>query len=175
MNSVETLAAAPLNAVVDVEDYALSVLDDPAASSIISVLMTAVPTSVQNALASDPVSFVDNLITASALPSWASDIPAPIQSDLGSIINEVVSIIDSDFEQGPAPTTTVPYYGGYSSSSGFYPTVVIEKPTGTGSGVAATGQPSGSPIAFMGAAAPMRTAAAGAAALMAGAGIFANL
>lgn len=120
---------------------------------------------------------MDNLITATALPSWASDIPAPIQSDLGSVINEVVSIVDSDFEQGPAPTPTAPYYppGGYSSSSGFYPTVVIETPTGTGTGVAATGTPSGSPIAFVGAAAPMRTAGAGAAALIVGAGIFANL
>ena len=139
--------------------------------------MTAIPTSAQNALASDPISFVDNLLTASVLPSWASDIPAPVQSDLGSVINEVVSIVDSDFEVGPAPTATVPYYppGGYPSSSGFYPTVVIEKPTGTGSGVAVNGKPSGSPIAFQGGAAPMKTAAVGAAALMVGVGIFANL
>ena len=157
-----------------------SLLDEPEASSVISVLMTAIPTTAQDAYASDPISFLDNLITASALPSWASDIPAPLQSDLGSVINEALSIIDSDFEGGPAPTATVPpsaYYppGGYPLSSGFYPTVVIEKPTGTGTGGAVNGKPTGSPIAFIGAAAPMRTAAAGAAALMVGAGIFANL
>ncbi len=145
--------------------------------------MTNVPTSVQNAFESDPVSFLENLITASVLPTWASNIPAPLQSDLGSVINEALSIIDSDLE-GSAPTATVPpsafstdaYYppGGYSPSSGFYPTVVIAQPTGTGSTLAVNGKATGSPIAFVGAAAPMKTAAAGAAALLVGAGIFAN-
>ena len=177
IDSLGTLIAEPIDAASDVVDYLESVGDEPEASSVIEVLMTAIPTSAQNAMASDPVSFLENFITASPLPSWASDIPAPVQSDLGSVINEVVSIVDSDFEEGPAPTATVPYYppGDYPSSSGFYPTVVIQKPTGTGSGVGVNGKPSGSPIAFQGAAAPMRTAAAGAAALMVGAGIFANL
>ena len=146
--------------------------------------MTNIPTSVQSAFASDPISFLDNLITASVLPTWASNVPAPLQSDLGSVINEALSIIDSDLN-GPAPTATVPpsafstggYYppSGYFPSSGFYPTVVIEKPTGTGSVLAFNGKATGSPIAFVGAAAPMKTAAAGAAALLVGAGIFANL
>ena len=157
-----------------------SLLDEPEASSVLSVLATAIPTSAQNAFATDPISFLDNLITASALPSWASEIPAPLQSDLGPVINQALSIIDSDFESAaPIPTGPPPSYypsGGYPPSSSFYPTVVIEKPTGTGTGVAVTGTPTGSPIAFQGGAAPMKTAAAGAAAaLMVGAGIFANL
>ena len=178
IDSLATLIAQPLEAAADVDDYVASLLDKPEASSVLSVLATAIPTSAQNAFASDPISFLDNLITASALPSWASEIPAPLQSDLGSVINQALTIIDSDFES-PAPIPTGPppsYYpsGGYPPPSSFYPTVVIEKPTGTGTGVAVNGKPTGSPIAFQGGAAPMRTAAAGAAALMVGAGIFAN-
>ena len=116
-----------------------SLIEEPGASSVISVLVTNVPTSVQNAFASDPVSFLDNLITASPLPTWASNVPAPLQSDLGSVINEALSVIDLDYD-GSAPNATVPpsafstggYYppDGYSPSSGFYPTVGIVKPTG---------------------------------------------
>ena len=184
IESIETLAAQPLDADADVDQYVASLIEEPEASSVISVLMTNVPTSVQNAFESDPISFLDNLITASVLPPWASNVPAPIQSDLGSVINEALSIIDSDLN-APASTATVPpspfstggYYptGGYLPSSGFYPTVVIVQPTGTGSVLAFNGKATGSPIAFEGAAAPMKTAAAGAAALLVGAGIFANL
>ncbi len=111
-----------------------SLIEEPGASSVISVLVTNVPTSVQNAFASDPVSFLDNLITASPLPTWASNVPAPLQSDLGSAINEALSVVDLDYDD-PAPNATVPpsafstggYYppGGYPPSSGFYPTVGI--------------------------------------------------
>ena len=183
IESIESLDAEHLDAAADVDLYVASLIEEPAASSVISVLMTNVPTSVQNAFASDPISFLGNLITASVLPVWASNIPGPLQSDLGSVINEALTIIDSDLN-APAPTATVPpsafstggYYppGGYSPSSGFYPTVVIVKPTGTGSVLAFNGKATGSPIAFEGAAAPMKTAAAGAAALLVGAGIFAN-
>lgn len=184
IDSLGSLDADSLDAAADVDQYLASLIEEPEASSVISVLMTNVPTSVQNAFESDPIAFLEPLITASVLPTWASNIPAPIQSDLGSVINEALSIIDSDLNAA-APTATAPpsafstggYYplGGYYPSSGFYPTVVIVQPTGTGSVVGFNGQATGSPIAFVGAAAPMKTAAAGAAALLVGAGIFANL
>lgn len=168
VQSLETLAAKPIKAVEDVGDYIESLVVEPGVSSALSVLMTAVPTSVQNAFESDPVSFVENLVTATALPSWVTNIPAPLQSDIGSVINKGLSIIAADLEATGVPT--VP-----TAASGFSPTVVV-KPTGTGSvqGVNGT-KPSGSPIPFVGAAAPMRTAAARVAALVAGAGVWLNL
>ena len=170
IDSLATLAAKPLEAEGDVELYLGSVLEEPAASSVLSVLMTNVPTTIQQAFSSDPLGFVGTVATQSPLPSWASNIPAPIQSSIGSVFNEALSIVDADLE-GSVPV--VPTATG--ASSGFYPTVVYATPTGTGSAVAPKPTPTGSPIAFEGAAAPMKTAAAGAAALVGAAGVFLNL
>lgn len=142
------------------ETYIESLIEEPGVSSVLSVLMTAVPTSVQNAFESGPVKFVENLITATALPTWVTDIPAPLQSDIGSVVNKGLSIVAADLEATAAPVPV---------SSGFYPTVVV-KPTGTGTSVSTVTKPTGSPIAFVGAAAPVRTVAVGAAALVAGVG-----
>jgi hypothetical protein len=160
IDSLETLAAKPIKAVKDVETYIESLIEEPGVSSVLSVLMTAVPTSVQNAFESGPVKFVENLITATALPPWVTDIPAPLQSDIGSVVNKGLSIVAADLEATGAP---IP------ASSGFFPTVVV-KPTGTGTGVSTVTKPTGSPIAFVGAAAPVGTVAIGAAALVAAVG-----
>ncbi|KAF6225622.1 hypothetical protein HO133_009622 [Letharia lupina] len=165
VESLETLIAKPIKAVVDVEGYIEQLVEEPEVASAVSVLMTAVPTSVQQAFESNPAGFLENIVTATALPSWVTDIPAPLQSDLGSIVNEALSIIDKDLEGGANATGTA---GGFMPSSGY------AKATGTG-GVfgynGTNGGPSGSPIAYTGAAAPMKTAAAGMAALMVGAGL----
>lgn len=168
LDSLATLLAKPLEADADVNAYLGSLLEEPGASSVLSVLMTNVPTTVQQAFESDSISFVVNFATATPLPAWASSVPAPIQSDLGSVINDALSIIDADLEGSAlvAPTNT-------GSLSGFFPSVVSAFPTGTGSVVAPSA--TGSPIAFEGAAAPIKTAAAGAAALVGAAGVFFNL
>ena len=129
------------------------------------IQQTAVPTSVQHAFESNPAGFLENIVTATALPSWVTDIPAPLQSDIGSIVNEALSIVDKDLEGGANVTGT---------SSGFVPSSGYAKATGTGGLVGyngTNGGPSASPIGFKGAAAPMKTAAARMAALMVGVGV----
>ena len=168
LESLETLVAKPIKAVGDVDGYFEQLVEEPEVASAISVLRTAVPTSVQQAFASNPASFLENIVTATALPSWVTDIPAPLQSDIGSIVNEALSIIDKDLQGGANATGTS---GGFMTSSGY------SKATGTGGVVGyngTNGGPTGTPVAYTGAAAPMKTAAAGMAALMMGAGVFFN-
>lgn len=170
VESLETLVAKPIKAVDDVGDYIEQLVEEPEIASAISVLMTAVPTSVQHAFESNPAGFLENIVTATALPSWVTDIPAPLQSDIGSIVNEALSIIDKDLEGGGANAT--------GTSSGFIPSSGYAKATGTGGLVGyngTNGGPSASPIGFKGAAAPMKTAAAGMAALMFGVGVVFNI
>lgn len=169
IESLETLVAKPLKAVGDVEGYLEQLVEEPDVASAISVLMTAVPTSVQNAFESYPAGFLENIVTATALPTWVTDIPAPLQSDLGSIVNEALSIIDQDLEGGASAT---------GASTGFQPSSAYAQATGTGGVVGyngTNGGATGSPIAFTGAAAPMQTAAVGMAALMIGAGAVFNV
>ena len=168
VESLETLVAKPIKVVGDVEGYLGRLAEEPEIASAISNLMTAVPTSVQRAFETNPAGFLENIVTATALPSWVTDISVPLQSDIGSIVNEAVSIIDKDLEGGANATGT---------SSGFTLSGYA-KATGTGGLVGyngTNGGPNGSPIAFMGAAVPMKRAAAGMAALMFGVGVIFNI
>ena len=169
VESLETLVAKPIKAVDDVEGYLDQLLSEPEVASAISVLMTAVPTTVQQSFESNPAGFLENIATATALPSWVTDIPAPLQSDLGSIVNEALSIVDKDLEGGAATT---------GASNGSLPASGYAKATGATGVVGYNGTSGGStgaPVAFTGAAAPMKTAAAGMAALMVGAGVVFNI
>ena len=169
VDSLETLVAKPIKAVGDVEGYLEQLAEEPEIASAISNLMTAVPTSVQQAFETDPAGFLENIVTATALPSWVTDISAPLQSDIGSIVNEALSIIDKDLEEGANATGT---------SSGFTPSSGYAKATGTGGLVGyngTNGGPNGNPVAFMGAAVPMKTVAAGMAALLFGVGVIFNI
>ena len=169
LESLETLVAKPIKAVGDVEGYLEQLVRESEVASAISVLMTAVPTSVQQAFGSNPASFLENIVTATSLPSWVTGIPAPLQSDIGSIVNEALSIIDKDLGGG-ANTT--------GASGGFIPSPSYAKATGTGGVVGyngTNGGPTGTPVAYTGAAAPMKTVAAGMAALMVGAGVGLNV
>ena len=173
LESLETLAAKPLKAVDDVDAYIEQLIAEPDISSVIGVLMTAVPTSVQQAFESDPVQFVANIVTATALPPWVTGIPAPLQSDIGSVVNEGLSIIAADFEG----KTATPSSSANGTSKVSYPSSKYPMPTATGSVLAYNSShgATGSPIAFLGAAVPMRTAAAGAVALLAGVGVLLNV
>ena len=167
--SLEALIAKPVKAVGDVDNYVEQLVEEPEIASGVSFLVTAVPTSVQQAFKSDPVGFLENIVTATALPSWVTGIPAPLQSEIGSIVNEALSIIDRDLGDGANATGTS---GGFRPSSGY------AKVTGAGGVVGYNGTtrgPSGSPMAFVGAAAPMKTVAAGMAALVVGAGVVFNV
>lgn len=162
LDPLETFLAKPIKAIGDVESYLEALAAEPEVSSVLSVLMTAVPTSVQDAFETKPAEFLQNLVTATALPLWVTDIPAPLQSDIGSVVNKGLSIIDADFEGTAVPTF---------ASSGFLPSGVAT-PTATGSVSGSNGtNPASSPIPFVGAAAPMKTVAIGAVALFAGFGV----
>lgn len=169
VDSLGTLVAKPAKAVGDVEGYLQKIAEEPEIASAISNLMTAVPTSVQQAFETNPAGFLENIVTATALPSWVTDISAPLQSDIGSIVNEALSIIDNDLEGGANATGT---------SSGSVPSSGYAKATGTG-GLAGyngtNGGPNGNPAAFTGAAVPTKTVAAGMAALMFGVGVILNI
>jgi len=154
ISSLETLAAKPIEAVNDLTNYVEQLAAEPEVSAAISVLMTAVPTSVQDALESDPISFIENIVTQTALPNWVTGIPAPLQSEIGGVINKGLSIIAGDLEgTGNA----------MAASSGFLP-----KATGSGSGGSSntTKPTSGAVAPFVGAAAPLRSVGAGVVALV---------
>lgn len=155
INSLETLAAKPIQAVSDLTKYIDQVAAGPEVSAAVSVLITAVPTSVQNAFKSDPISFLENIVTKTALPNWVTAIPAPLQSEIGGVINEGLSIIAADLE------------GTGKASSGPLPKV-----TGSGSGGSSnTTKPTTGPVApFVGAAAPLRSVGAAVVALVAAVG-----
>ena len=155
IGSFETLIAKPIKAVGDVEGYLAQVVEEPEFASAISALMTAVPTSVQEAFESNPADLLENIVTAKTLPPWVTDIPAPLQSDIGSTVNEALSIIDNDLQSSTSTT---------GASIEFMPSSGYAKATGMGVVVGyngTNGGPTGTPIAYMGAAAPMKTAAAG--------------
>jgi hypothetical protein len=131
---------------------------------------------VQKAYKADPVSFILDFAASTPLPAWASNVPAPIQKQVGSIINKALSTIDKDLTASTlAPIAT-------AARSGFKPSAVSARPTGTGSvaffkaggtGSVAVFRASGtgSIVVFTGAAAPMKTAAVGAVVLAGAAGV----
>ena len=163
IESLETLVAKPIEALGDAESYLEQLAEEPEVASAESVLMTVVPTSVRLALGSNLASLLENMATATAIPSWVTDIPAPLQSGIGSIVNEALSIIDQELEGGANTTGKL---------SGFIPSSGYARATGTGGVVGyngTDGSPTGTPVAYMGAGAPMRTAARGMVALMVGA------
>ena len=155
VNSLNLVLAAPINADIDIA----------AAPQISSVFAnTAIPTSVQSAFTDDPIGFIADVLTADSVPTWAAKLPTILQSQVGSAINLGLHTIASDFESSYKPTPTAPSAG-------------IARGTASHGVSAYTGtiKPTGSPIAFTGAAAPMRTAAVGVAAFAAGAGALLNL
>jgi len=177
IGSLETLAAVPIEALSDVEEYLYKVADEPAVSSALDALQTAIPTSIQDAIESDPVAFLEGVATATTLPAWITDIPAPVQSEIGDVVNGVLSLIDADLEGSAVPTAVSGFLA--TAAGGYLPTAAYATGTGFSSVVAAngtkpTGTPAPSPSAFHGAAVSMQTVGVGLAAVMAGAALWIN-
>jgi len=204
VGSLETILAKPIKAGDDLGSIAVA----PQASSVFA--NTAIPTSVKAAFTSDPAEFIADVLSGDTWPTWVSSLPAPLQSQVGSVVNQGLSIIAADYEAtaGASIPTRSTYSGSMAptSAKGILPsgsgqaclacpscspvTVVltvtanskpivasgIPKGTASSSIKGFTGnKPTGSPIAFTGAAAPMRTAAVGAAVMVAGAGALLNM
>lgn len=69
VESLQTLIAKPVKAVGDVENYLEQLIEEPGIVSAISILMTAIPTSVRQAFQSNRAGFLENIATDTALPS----------------------------------------------------------------------------------------------------------
>ncbi|KAL2043863.1 hypothetical protein N7G274_003383 [Stereocaulon virgatum] len=165
IDSLATLYAKPVIAIADGGLSLASALQQPPAAAAMSVFIANAPTSVQNAYQSDSVSFILDFAAATPLPAWASNVPAPVQKQVGSIINKALSTIGSDLTASTLAPTITP------ARSGFKPSAVSARPTGTGSVAVFKPSGTGSIVAFTGAAAPMKTAAAGAVVLAGAAGV----
>ena len=150
---LELLVAKTIKAAVsNVEGYLAQIAEESRFISAISVLMTAVPKSLQQAFRFSPAGLLENVVMAKQAPLWVTTIPShppPLLSVIGSVAEEFMSIIHSDLQ---SDISIVRASIGRMTSSGY----AIAPGTG---GV--VGTVSATPIAYMEAAVPMTTAAAG--------------
>lgn len=92
------LLAKPIVAFGDVGSVLKTVTEDPSWTTVVSELEKDVPSSVFQSLEASPVKFIEHLVTDTTIPAWVTAIPTPIQQALGTLINEGMSLIASDFE-----------------------------------------------------------------------------
>ena len=158
LDSLETLAAKPIKAVEDVASYVGSEFTAAGFESVDSVLATAIPSSVIAQLESNPESFIEAQFTATGPPAYITALPQDVQSDIGSIINEGLSIIASDLEASSAVSISLPTKKPTKKPSYKASGTGVAKATGTGvakasgTGVYYTGAAANTPLAFTGAA-----------------------
>lgn len=151
LESLETLAAKPIEVGEAIASFVAAALSDPHFPAASSVLATAIPSSLRPLLASDPAAFLAGVITASATPAYLSSLPTAIQSELEEFINGGIAIEASIFAASvptAAPTTNT--------------SAVLA--TGTG---AMSPKTTGTPVPFVGAASSMNANTIGAAMLVA--------
>ncbi|KAL8793022.1 MAG: hypothetical protein Q9195_004333 [Heterodermia aff. obscurata] len=191
----KSLIPSETKVVNDIAAYVTSITAQPEFSSAVAALETAIPLTAFESIGESPEDFIMELATGT-IPSWFTAIPTSVIDYVESIGEQAVSLLEADTGISSIPadlvgeveaTGTAAYeyataaYGGYPT--GGYPTggypygTGAYYPTGTAgsSGYAApTGNssvvpysPSASPQAFTGAA-PSRTVALGAAAMVAG-------
>ena len=155
------------------------VIDSSLDETLASALSFAVPTSVHEGKPAAFFPFFFESVattttnTTAMIPLWVTDIPA-----VGSVVNEVLSVVDADLEGNDNATGTL---GGFLPSSSSSPAYVKVK--GNGTGFTAVGYhgsrastkgavgPTGIPTAFRGDATSMKMVAVGMAALMVGGGV----
>ena len=106
----------------DLASFVTAVTAQPEFSNAVSVLETAVPSSVVDALSADPEGVLASLATAASPPAWVTAIPTSVVEYISSIGAEAISIVVEEL-----PT------GAYNSLlSGAYASVSAPLPTGTG-------------------------------------------
>ena len=150
LESLETLAAKPIEVGEALASFVAEAISDPAFPAASSILATAIPSQQRSLLQNDPAAFVEGLITASATPTYLSSLPSAIQSNLVEFINAGVAIEASIFA---APVATAP------------PTMNTTVIPATGTG-AKTPTTTGSPVPFTGAASSMSAKSIGAAVII---------
>ena len=139
LESLETLAAKPIQVGEEVGAYVAAALSDPSFPAVSSVLATALPSKLRPLLDSDPGAFLAVGLTASVTPSYFSSLPSAVQSELVSFINGGIALEASVLA---APVATA----GPNMNTSVVPA------TGTGAGSSTTS----SPIPFVGAASSMK-------------------
>ena len=150
LDSLETLAAKPIEVGEAIASYVAAALSDPAFPAASSVLATAIPSSLRPLLVNDPAVFLAGGITASVTPAYLSSLPTAIQSELAEFINGGLAI-EASILGAPVATAA---------------------PTMNTSIIPATGtstlppKTTGSPIPYVGAASSMNAHTIGAAALI---------
>ena len=103
LESLETLAAKPIEVGEEIGAYVAAALSDPAFPVASSVLATAIPSQLRPLLESDPAAFLAGGITASVTPAYLSSLPTAIQSELAEFVNGGIAIEASVFA---APVAT---------------------------------------------------------------------
>lgn len=93
-------------AVKDLTSYLGGLTTQAAFSTATSVLATAVPSDVIEQIQFDPNGYYQSVATATALPSWFTAMPTPVQQFFSSVGQAEASILSKD-AKGPAPTNGV--------------------------------------------------------------------
>ena len=152
VQTLTSLASAPLHAVADIEIYVKSLYHDKHNKAAFSVLATDVPRSVQEAAIADPIGFLATLVAASTYPSWVSAIPESLQSPVASAIDSALRIVSSDVHNPLSPRAHIPF----NVTSAAATTTLFSGPSSLsvsatpGSGITTAPSATGSPIVFSG-------------------------
>ena len=150
----------------DLASFVTSVTAQSEFSNAVSVLETAVPTSLVEALSANPEKVILSLATATSPPAWIEAIPTSVIDYLSSIGEEAVTVVEGDL-----PTGDSTYYYG----SAPHPTGASAYPTGSGfpplSGGNSTSPTVGTPATFHGAASSIKSSALAMVAGLLGAGL----
>ena len=88
LDSLRTILAKPLKAIADISAYLTQLLDEPGVAQTLQELEQIVPADVQQQVASDPVVFLENLVTATTVPVWITLLPTPVQAELASVLDK---------------------------------------------------------------------------------------
>ncbi|KAL8991718.1 MAG: hypothetical protein Q9169_007714 [Polycauliona sp. 2 TL-2023] len=155
----EIISPAQASSLANVADSVIaSITTAPEFSSVVSVLMTAIPVTAQLDIGSDPEGYVMDILQGSPPPAWATALPPSVEEYFQSLAlqgAQVAQSLASDFPElvtlDPAPASTLETVtstgGGYAAPTGGYVTSNTTSPQPTGS-AAAPGSPS-SPEPFV--------------------------
>jgi len=138
VQSLQSLLAKPIKAVTDIGTYLSQLFASPGVAQTLVNLGNQVPPKVQEEIVSNPVPFVENLITATTVPAWVTAVPAPVQEQLASVLNKGLSIIAADLE---GKTVTFPAATGALPTRSFQKSGTVAGATGKGYAAASAGSP----------------------------------
>lgn len=109
----------------DILGYISTLVGGPPFASAASKLSPILPNDAKSQLASNPVDFVNNLVTITTQPVWATAIPLDLEDYFQSVGDDIESIIANDVTNPPLPQPTLEPIPG-SSRPSFVP---ISSPT----------------------------------------------